>query len=162
MNFISSYLGSGILIKKAIKRHGRDCFKVELIAEAGDQTALNTLERYYIELYKKQVGEKIYNIAEGGYGNPYRRTIPGHNKGRHWSPEQRKRMSEAHQGCWDRKPHPQLGTHHSEETKRKIGLKSIGRFKHMSEEHKEAVRNYWRQYRLRKQEAVIQGTSQNP
>ena len=147
-NFVPRYFGTGTYIKNALRKYGKDNFKVELIAEAHDEKSINILEKYYIEAYRR-TGIEMYNIAEGGYGNPYKHPIPGHNKGVHWSPEIRKRMSEAHQGCWDRKPHPCLGTHHSEETKRKIGLKSVGRiipFNHtrlgvpLSKKHKEHIR----------------------
>lgn len=126
-NFIPSYTGSGIWIVNAVKKYGKNSFKVELIAEGFDFIALDILEKYYISTYKA-TGVKMYNIADGGKPKLYlyRKNI-GQNKGVHWSAEIRKRMSDAHQGCWDRKPHPCLGTHHSEETKRKIGLKSVGR-----------------------------------
>ncbi len=117
-NFIPMYLGSGKLIGRAIRKYGIKFFKVEFLAEAHNQKSLDILERYYIKVYNATNMSKGYNIATGGSNG---------NLGVHWSKKIRENMRKAHIGCWDKKPHPCLGTHHSAETKRKIGLKSIGR-----------------------------------
>ena len=50
------------------------------------------------------------------------------NKGLSWSEEARKKNSQAHKGLCAGEKHPMFGKHHSEETKRKIGEKSKGRY----------------------------------
>jgi group I intron endonuclease len=68
-DFDKEYLGSGLLINRAIDKYGRDNFAVILIAQAIDKNSINILEKYYIGYYKLQLPkELIYNIAEGGHG----------------------------------------------------------------------------------------------
>lgn len=68
-SFNSSYWGSGIHLKRAIKKFGRYVFKVELIAFTKDKDELNNFEKYFIEKYRKELGkDELYNIANGGDG----------------------------------------------------------------------------------------------
>lgn len=62
------YLGSGKLIKAAIKKYGRDNFKKEIIQECFSLEELNTQETFWIlklESFKREIG---YNISYGGDG----------------------------------------------------------------------------------------------
>lgn len=58
------YLGSGILIKKAIKKYGIKNFKKEILCKCNCQEVANTLEQFCI-LYEN-ARECGYNIANGG------------------------------------------------------------------------------------------------
>jgi group I intron endonuclease len=62
--FNSKYLGSGILLHKAILKYGISNFKVELIEYCDSLNQLNTREKYWILKYLKN----SYNLAEGGTG----------------------------------------------------------------------------------------------
>ena len=62
------YLGSGKLIKRAIKKYGRENFRKEILAEADNIEILNNLEKYYIASTNAIDSEDSYNIAEGGNG----------------------------------------------------------------------------------------------
>ena len=48
--FDTNYLGSGLLITKAINEYGKANFKVELLCWCDSSTELNEKEKYYIKL----------------------------------------------------------------------------------------------------------------
>lgn len=60
------YLGSGVILLKAIQKYGYDNFVVELLNTAENSNELDALEIKYIDIYRKQ-GASLYNIADGGY-----------------------------------------------------------------------------------------------
>ena len=64
----SKYLGSGNLFRAAIKKHGKENFKKEILAKACDREDLCELETYYIDYYSAQTSDLFYNIAPGGDG----------------------------------------------------------------------------------------------
>ena len=111
-NLDDGYMGSGILIKKAITKYGIENFTKEYLAFCDNEDTLNYLEKFYIKKYKaREVG---YNLTDGGDGQL---GVPraGQNVGMY-------------------------GKHHSEETKQKIGeaLKGKKR-KPFSKEHKKRI-----------------------
>lgn len=59
------YLGSGLLIKKAIKKYGRDKFIKEVLEECLIED-LGIRERYYIELFNSMDLNTGYNLRAGG------------------------------------------------------------------------------------------------
>lgn len=61
------YLGSGIKIKLAIKKYGKDKFKKEILEEC-ELCELYTREEYWINYYDAVNSNKFYNISEGGKG----------------------------------------------------------------------------------------------
>ena len=64
----SSYYGSGIIIKKAIKKYGKECFE-RIILESGIETEkkLSEREKFWIAEMKSKVEFKEgYNISNGG------------------------------------------------------------------------------------------------
>jgi hypothetical protein len=67
--FNSDYLGSGILLKQAINKDGKNNFKLDVIVYAEDKNKLDELEKYYITKYREIFGkETLYNLADGGGG----------------------------------------------------------------------------------------------
>lgn len=57
--------------QRAIKKYGKDAFKIEKIDEAKNQNELNEKEKYWIKFYNSI--ENGYNTAEGGEGgNTYK------------------------------------------------------------------------------------------
>lgn len=110
--FNENYLGSGILLQKAIKKYGKENFIVEVIDTAEDMSELNQKEKYWIAKYKNN----SYNIAEGGTGG---NTMSNHpNKKEHYkkvakkisktlkghtvSDEAKNKQSASHTGWFDR------------------------------------------------------------
>ncbi len=68
--FKSNYLGSGKIIKHAIKKYKKENFKVELLEKCNSIEELKECERKWIRYYNAQQSKNFYNIAEGGqWGN---------------------------------------------------------------------------------------------
>ena len=61
------YLGSGILLKKAIRKNGKTNFKKEIIEECETDELLNIQEVYWI-LNKRTLYPSGYNLSLGGDG----------------------------------------------------------------------------------------------
>lgn len=62
----NSYLGSGKILKDAIKKYGKENFKKEILEICDSLETLSEREKFWIkELKANEIG---YNIAEGGTG----------------------------------------------------------------------------------------------
>ena len=148
-----AYLGSGRLIKKAIKKYGKKNFHKNIICICNSQKELNEVERELTIFFDVVESDDWYNLALGGggtsgyhiseetrqkmrnsrpdvrgeknpnYGNHKLAGKNNPNYGKPMSEEQRKKISEKQRG----EKHHMYGKHHSEETKRKIGEKNKGR-----------------------------------
>ena len=64
--FDENYFGSGVALQSAIKKYGKENFKVEILGWATSIDELNQLEIDNISLYKSD--NHLYNIAKGGDG----------------------------------------------------------------------------------------------
>ena len=63
------YLGSGIILKKAIEKYGKENFKVRTLEEINtNQKDLCDREIYWIDYYNAINSEEYYNIGAGGLG----------------------------------------------------------------------------------------------
>ena len=117
-----SYLGSGIHIKQAIKKYGKENFKKEVLEYANSQEELNELERKIIALHNAVEDKNYYNVAIGGY-TP---VVVGGMKGKKHTKETKQKLRELNMG--ENNPmfgkygelKPNYGSQHSEETKKKI------------------------------------------
>ena len=111
-NLNDGYMGSGLLIKKAIQKCGIENFTKEYLACCDTEEKLNWLEKFYIKKYKaREVG---YNLTDGEDGSL------GHID----SIETRKKKSISHtgkkRGPMSEETKQKLRKPKSEETKRKI------------------------------------------
>ena len=70
-----NYLGSGVVLKSAIKKYGISNFSKEIIEECKTVEELNEREKYWIEHYNAVKSDDFYNIALGGDGG---NTITGY------------------------------------------------------------------------------------
>ena len=137
--FNDSYMGSGVLIKKAIKKHGIENFKKEILySRIQYKETADDMERFAIKK-ERSIGKAEYNIANGGNGTgtvsdetkqkiseikkgivPWNKGKKGlqaaWNKGISMTEEQKKKLSEAHKG----EKNPNYGKSLSEETRKKI------------------------------------------
>lgn len=61
------YLGSGKLLRKAIKKYGEDAFMRRIMYYGKTNEELNEQEKFWIAKLRKEYGsDKLYNIADGG------------------------------------------------------------------------------------------------
>ena len=108
--FDANYMGSGIAIKAAFKKYGRENFKVEVIdTSANNADELNNLETYYIQKYNSRDPKIGYNLHCGGnvqsginnpmYGRRFKKTPEAIEKtrqaklGKPLTQEQRQKIS---------------------------------------------------------------------
>lgn len=141
-----NYYGSGLLINKAIDKYGIENFTKEILYFVSTREDLLDLERFIID--DKFINRKdTYNIQLGGNGgcsDEIKEKISNKLKGRVFSEEHRKKLSEV--------GHKRVYPPMSEETKQKISnsLKGISKNKgrvssfkgkHHSEESKMKIRN---------------------
>jgi group I intron endonuclease len=113
------YLGSGVALKSAIKKYGKENFKKEVVAWCYAREHLNFLEKFYIIFFETKF-PKGYNLTDGGDGAV----------GLKCSEETKKKLSRAltgHVGAM-------YGRHHSLETKQKISKALLDRI--FTEEHR--------------------------
>ncbi len=147
-----NYLGSGIILKRAIKKYGKENFKKEILQECKTKQELCEAEIYWIaEL--NAMNQKIgYNLHEGGLGGDTFTDNPNkENINRKHSCETKRKISESLKGnknCLGRKllkksrkkiSDANIGNSHSEETKKKLSIFNTG--KHLSEETKMKIAN---------------------
>lgn len=114
------YMGSGKHLKAAQAKYGKENFEKFLIQYCYSKEETDKAEKFWIAEYRRR-GKAEYNIADGGQGG-------SPNKGRHFSDEWKRKISEAKKG----KPSPNKGRHPSKETIRKRSEAMKG--KHHSEE----------------------------
>jgi len=151
--FTTEYLGSDVLLSKAIEKYGKENFKVELIEECDTNDTLNDREKFWIKEY---MGDNCYNIAEGGSGG---NTLGNHpNKKAHYksiskkisetlkghtvSIERRKKQSKSHTGWFKRLSEDEQNAYREKLSKKlkdvyKDGHHSKG--KSLTDEHKEKL-----------------------
>ena len=99
------YLGSGLLLKKAIKKYGRDNFIRRTIMEFDNDEDAYDLERLIVNQDFVD-REDCYNLKIGGLGS----------RGLKWTDEQKLQRSKAYAG----NKNPYYGKKHSEEVKHKM------------------------------------------
>jgi hypothetical protein len=63
-----TYLGSGKLLNKAIKKYGKDNFIKTILEVCQSEEQMADREKYWIKLTNAQESKLYYNIGEGGNG----------------------------------------------------------------------------------------------
>ncbi len=154
----SKYTGSGLLIKKSIKKHGLSNFKKEILKDnIHCQTAANIFEQIFIKKENTLVPNG-YNISIGGEGimtgrchsKETKLKMSLDRKGRSVSEETRKKISKSNKGhkvskgTREKLSKSNKGHKTSEETRRKISEACKGRIgpnkgKIMSEEQRQKI-----------------------
>jgi len=115
------YMGSGKLIKLAIKKYGIDNFKKEIIEYCENKSILSEREIFWIKEYNSRDRTIGYNIAKGGEGNYNNVSFLG----KHLSDSHRKKISDNHADISGDK-NPMFGKSHTKESKTKIRNSRLG------------------------------------
>lgn len=136
------YLGSGNIIRKAIKKYGKENFVRKDLYKVTTRQLADFLEIKTIS-ERRAIGKAEYNLAVGGYG--FHRKYEPWNKGKRLSNELKQKLSEA---AKNRDPKTRRGNHkaHTEEWKKEQSLRSIEMWKSLdkaaiSKKHSEYCRN---------------------
>ena len=142
-----SYMGSGKLIKRAIKKYGIENFEKEILySRIQYKATADDMERFAIAK-ERALGKAEYNITDGGEGfrgvhhsdetkrkiSEAKKGTPGYWRGKHFSDTHVNKLSETKKG----KPSNNKGKSMSEEQKKKISESKRG--KHRSEETKRKI-----------------------
>ena len=97
-----NYLGSGKMLKKAIKKYGKENFKKEIIESCDDEQKLSNREIYWIDKLNATDNNIGYNIAIGGSGGWLGEKVNEKRKksltGRKFSDNHRKNLSKSLSG----------------------------------------------------------------
>lgn len=106
----------------AIKKHGWNSFKTEVLFEGLSKEEAEAKEIELIAKYKSNQKDFGYNIENGGnvigtHSEETKRKISAGNKGRTFSEESIQKMREAHKGQGIGEANPFYGRHHTKETK---------------------------------------------
>ena len=135
----TGYMGSGVLLKQAFQKYGKENFKKEIVFDKIYlESTINFLEKEFIRIFREH-NKAEYNIASGGEGVM---------TGRHHTEETRKKLSEAHKNisAETRKKMSEaekgeknhfFGKHHTEEARKKMSEALKG--KKFTEEHKQRL-----------------------
>lgn len=120
------YMGSGLVIRRAIKKYGAENFRKEWLTFCEDEEELNYMERVFVDETWLSRSD-TYNLRLGGEGGWW--YINKHNlsprtgmKNMHHTEEAKRKISETHRGEKNGMfgvPSPFKGRKHSEETKAK-------------------------------------------
>lgn len=94
-----SYIGSGSKLANAIKKHGVENFKREIICWCLNQEAMDSLEKFFIKSMNATDINIGYNICEGGQSLMPKELVSLYgpdnpNYGNKWTTEMKMRMSE--------------------------------------------------------------------
>ena len=106
-----SYLGSGIILKKAIVKYGKENFKRNILYISKNAEENNQKEKEFIKTFNAIEDKTFYNIAEGGDGGDIFHTLSIERQN-----QIREKAKLQCSGCGN----PMYGKHHSEETKNKL------------------------------------------
>lgn len=117
-----SYLGSGILIKNAIKKYGRKNFHKEILEYCNSKEVLNEKEKHWIDKLDSTNLDIGYNLDKGGgrtLEEDYSIKMSNKLKGRKLSEEAKMNISKNHADV-SGENNPMWGKTHTSESKDKI------------------------------------------
>lgn len=119
-----NYLGSGKVLKDAIKKYGKENFTREILQECQSFEELSRAEKYWIEKFNAVTSCEFYNLTSGGFGGNSDYLKEYWNN---FSEEERKLCRNWCKRDMNGQNNPMFNRTHSEETKKKIGAKSVNR-----------------------------------
>ena len=139
--FDYNYYGSGIGLKKALNKYGKENFKVIILEKIQtNQKDLDLKEIYYIEKYNAVKDKNYYNQSYGaenegwaGYNKAAKEKNYNSFKGKHHTKETKLKISKKRKEYYKKYGFP-------EETRKKISKANKGKV--VSEETKQKMRNH--------------------
>lgn len=145
-NLDDGYMGSGLAIKRAIKKYGIDNFTKEILYDVDDWELMDFLEELIVD-EEFVARPDTYNLKTGGSNGVHhvseetKQKLSRFNTGKHLSEEHKAKIGKANKGKyrteeWKKKlseANIGKGRPHSEESKKKISEANRGR--RFSEEH---------------------------
>lgn len=117
-----NYLGSGKILKQAIKKYGRDNFKCEIIEHCESEEEMFSREKYWIKEYDSQNRLIGYNITDGGLDGAGCK----HLLGKKLSEEHKKKVSLNHADVSGER-NPMFGKTHTKEVREKLCKFNLGK-----------------------------------
>ena len=113
------YYGSGKLLTRAIKKHGKENFRVYILQWCKTKWDLDAREMAWIRFYDAVNSPEFYNITQGGEGFGSGELNP--NYGIRLSEETRRKISENH-ADQSGENNPRYGYRYTEEDKLKMSI----------------------------------------
>lgn len=131
-----NYLGSGISIRSAIKKYGKENFKKEILEVCSSQEELKEREEYWLNYYDAGGNDMFYNMHNSSCGAEF---------GKPRSEETKRKLREMFSG----EKSPNYGKPLSEETKRKLRESHLGQKNHFfGKKHSNNTKELIRQSRV--------------
>jgi len=122
-----TYLGSGKILKKSIKKNGKHNFTREIIEYCKTKSELSEREKYWIQQYNSTNKNIGYNITKGGDGG----STNSFFLNKKLTPEHRLKISQNHHNV-SGENNPMFGKKHTENSREKMSVKRKG-VKHSNE-----------------------------
>lgn len=123
------YLGSGVILLRAIKKYGKDSFKKVTLEKCSSYDELNDKERYWINKLMATNKDIGYNIDEGGKNRALAEStkllISKANTGRVFTKQHKANISKNHHDV-SKENNPMFGKRHTDDSITKIRLAKTG------------------------------------
>lgn len=119
-----NYIGSGKLLKQAVKKYGKENFDRVILQECETLDELSESEIYWINFYNAVRDNNFYNLTSGGFGG---NSDCVKEYWSHLNKEERKVCRNWARRSMAGSNNTMYGKKHTEETKKLIGSKSVNR-----------------------------------
>lgn len=93
-----NYLGSGISIRSAIKKYGKENFKKEILEVCSSQEELKEREEYWLNYYDAGGNDMFYNMHNNSAGGMGVSGEKHYMYGKHHTEERKRKWSESRKG----------------------------------------------------------------
>ena len=105
---------TGPFISAAIKKYGKENFRVEVIEDGLTDDQVNEREQHWIAICRSHERESGYNLTLGGHGT-------------RGNKETREKLSSSLKGMWAGERNPNFGKKHTQEARNRISAAQRGR-----------------------------------